>query len=294
MKPPPFNYHAPATLDEAVALLGSEANAKLLAGGQSLMPMLNMRLVHPDNLIDINAIDELAYIREDSGALVLGAMTRQYRLEDDELVGQLCPILREAIWQVGHRQTRNRGTVGGSLCHLDPAAEIPCIAMALDGVVDVRGAESSRQIPMSEFAAFYMSPAIGMDEIVTALRLPTWTGRYGSAFIEYTRRHGAFSLASAAALISIGPDGLIDRASLTIGGIGFVPVRISAAENLLMNTKPEPGIFQAAAALCAEIEADTDVHASAQYRQHLARTLAYRTLTKAYHRVLEQSEALPS
>lgn len=285
MKPPPFAYHDPATLDEAIELLATVSNGKILAGGQSLMPMLNMRFVHPDHLIDINNISELATVSIEADCLRIGSMTRQRTLETDETVARHCPILREAILQVGHRQTRNRGTVGGSLCHLDPAAEIPCIATALDGSVEVCGKNGQRLVSIADFPAFYMTPAIEPDEIVTGLQLECWSGHCGSAFMEFARRHGDFAIASVAVLLSVGQNGLIDRASLTVGGLDNAPVRVSAAETLLIGAEPGADTFNRAADLCSDIDATDDVHATAQYRQHLASTLAFRALTKAHDRL---------
>src|SRR2546430_16459752 len=167
MKPPPFSYHDPRTVPEVVALLDSLENAKLLAGGQSLMPMLNMRFVLPDHVIDLNRIAALSYIREAEGKLEIGAMTRQRDLEFDATVRARCPLLSEAILHVGHRQTRNRGTLGGSLCHLDPSAELVAAATALDAVVRIEGAVGAREVPFAEFPLSYMTPAVEPNAIVT-------------------------------------------------------------------------------------------------------------------------------
>ena len=165
MKPPPFVYHDPRTVDDALSLLAEKENAKLLAGGQSLMPMLNMRFVLPDHVIDLNPVEGLSDIREEGRQLVLGAMTRQSEIERSGAVARLCPLMAEAIRNVGHRQTRNRGTLGGSLAHLDPSAELPSVCMAHDAVISVRGKGSSREIAMRTFPADFMTPAIEPDEI---------------------------------------------------------------------------------------------------------------------------------
>src|SRR6201987_2139856 len=190
MKPPPFSYHDPRTIADAVALLGRLENAKLLAGGQSLMPMLNMRFVLPDHVIDPNRVDGLAYVRENNGALEIGAMTRQRDLEFSDLIRSRCPLMHDAILQVGHRQTRNRGTLGGSLCHLDPSAELVSVATALDATVTAAGPQGQLEIPVAEFPVSYMTPAIEPDELVTGARFPVWPDRHGYAFIEFARRHG--------------------------------------------------------------------------------------------------------
>src|SRR5207244_140039 len=188
MKPPPFSYHDPRSIGDAIALLGRLENAKLLAGGQSLMPMLNMRFVLPDHIIDLNRVEGLAFIRGNDGALEIGAMTRQRDLEFSDLVRQRCPLMHEAILQVGHRQTRNRGTLGGSLCHLDPSAELVSVAAALGAVVTVAGPNGSRQIEFESFPAGYMSPAIEPTEMVTGVRFPLWRQPHGHAFVEFARR----------------------------------------------------------------------------------------------------------
>ena len=192
MKPPPFSYHDPRTIGDVLALLGRLDNAKLLAGGQSLMPMLNMRFVQPDHVIDLNRTDGLSFIREVDGALEVGAMTRQRDLEFSDAVARRCPLLGEAIRLVGHRQTRNRGTLGGSLCHLDPAAELVSVAAALDATVMVAGPNGQREIPFAAFPVAYMTPAIEPNELLTAVRLPIWPKGHGFAFIEFARRHGDF------------------------------------------------------------------------------------------------------
>src|SRR4029077_12141246 len=189
MKPPPFRYHDPKTVGEAVGLLASLENAKLLAGGQSLMPMLNMRFVLPDHIVDLNRVEGLSYIRDTQGALDIGAMTRQRDLEFSEAVRARFPIMHEALLQVGHRQTRNRGTIGGSLCHLDPAAELVALPPGYDATVIVVGRNGQREVPFAEFPVAYMTPAIEPNEVVTAVRFPRWASDHTYAFIEFSRRH---------------------------------------------------------------------------------------------------------
>ena len=285
MKPPRFSYHDPRSIGEVTELLSRLENARLLAGGQSLIPMLNMRYVLPDHVIDINKIAELAYLREDKGALELGAMTRQRDLEFSDVVRTRCPILHEAILQVGHRQTRNRGTVGGSLCHLDPSAEIVSVAAALDGTVQVAAKKGSRTVAMAAFPQGYMTPAIEPDEMVTGVRLPLWPDGHGYAFVEFARRHGDFAICSAAALITVDGSGKITRASVTIGGVGPAPVRACEVEAAITGQAPSAALFRDACESCRKIEAMSDVHAPADYRQHLAAVLSRRALEKAHQRV---------
>src|SRR5271155_70180 len=224
MKPPLFSYHDPRNVAEAVGLLTSLDNAKLLAGGQSLMPMLNMRYVLPDHVIDLNRVDGLSYIREQNGALEIGtieigAMTRQRDIEFSDIVEQRCPLMHEAIRQVGHRQTRNRGTLGGSLCHLDPSAELVSVAAALDAKIAVIGKSGARSIDFAAFPAGYMASSIAIDELVTGATFPCWPAGHGFAFVEFARRHGDFAIVSAAALIEADNNGKVTRASLTLGGM---------------------------------------------------------------------------
>lgn len=287
MKPAPFIYHRPGSLPEAVALLARLDNAKLLAGGQSLVPMLNLRLLAPDHLIDISRLPELAGIAERDGRLVIGAGVCQRDVERSELVARVCPVLVEALQQVGHQQTRNRGTIGGSLCHLDPAAELPAVAMALDATIHVAGPRGTRELDFAAFPAGYLTPALEPDELVTAISLPIWPARHGYGFEEFARRHGDFAIVAALALLALEPGGAVHRAVLTVSGIGPAPVRVAAAESLLVGARAESaGFAAAAAAACAgALDAHDDVHASASYRRRLARVLSERALLKAYDRV---------
>ncbi|MGH7088907.1 MAG: FAD binding domain-containing protein [Stellaceae bacterium] len=284
MKPPRFSYYDPRSVADATQLIARLENARMLAGGQSLMPMLNFRYVLPDHIVDLNNIPELSYIRLDDGTLELGAMTRQRELEFSDEVKRRCPILHEAILQVGHRQTRNRGTVGGSLCHLDPAAELVSIAAALDGTVHARSAKGARDIPMAEFPQGYMTPGLEPDEMATGVTLPCWPEGHGYAFIEFSRRHGDFAICSAAALIEV-KGGRIARASVTIGGVGPKPVRARETETRITGEAPSEALFREACESCRKIEAMSDVHAPADYRQHLATVLSRRALEKALTRV---------
>ncbi len=285
MKPPPFSYHDPKTVADVVALLGRVENAKLLAGGQSLMPMLNMRYVQPDHVIDLNGVEGLAWVRERDGALEVGAMTRQRELEFSQAVASRCPLMREAILQVGHRQTRNRGTLGGSLCHLDPAAELVAVAVALDATVGVAGPEGRRELPFSGFPAGFMTPALAPDEVLTDVRFPLWADGHGHAFVEFSRRHGDFAVISAAALLETDRSGTITRASLTIGGAGPAPVRAPGVERALVGNKGSAQLFRETCEALRSLDAVEDVQAPAAWRRQLAVTLGSRALEKAHSRV---------
>jgi carbon-monoxide dehydrogenase medium subunit len=292
MKPPPFSYHDPRTIGDVVGLLDSLENAKLLAGGQSLMPMLNMRFVLPDHVIDLNKVDELSYIRESGGALEIGAMTRQRDLEFSDLVHRRCPLMYEAIRLVGHRQTRNRGTLGGSLCHLDPSAELVSVAAALDATVTVRGPGGAREIEFASFPVAYLTPAIEPNELLAGVRFPLWPENHGYSFVEFARRHGDFAIVSAAVLLTEDAAGKITRASVTLGGMGVAPVRARELEQALTgNTADDDKWLREACESCRRIEAMEDIHAPASYRQQLATVMARRAIEQARARLPSRAAA---
>jgi len=285
MKPPPFSYHDPRNVADAVGLLSRLENAKLLAGGQSLMPMLNMRYVLPDHIIDLNKIEALSYLRESNGVLEVGAMTRQRDLEFSDVVKTRFPLIHEAILNVGHRQTRNRGTVGGSLCHLDPSAELVTMAAAHDATVTVAGPGGTRDIPFADFPVAFMTPALEPNELLTTVKFPRWPAGHGYGFVEFARRHGDFAIASAAALLEMDSSGKIKRASLTLGGVAVGPVRMKNVEKALVGQMPSEDLFRQLCEECRKVDAIEDVHAPASYRQHLAAVLSRRALVAAHGRV---------
>ena len=285
MKPPPFTYHDPRTIPDVLDLLAEKDNARLLSGGQSLMPMLNMRYVLPDDVIDLNRVDGLSGIEAANGSLRIAGMTRQRDIEFSDAVSARCPIMSEAILQVGHRQTRNRGTLGGSLAHLDPSAELPAVAMALDATIHVESRRGRRDIAMADFPAGYMTPSIELDEMVTAATFPLWDDGHGYAFIEFARRHGDFAIVSAAALLTVDGAGKVDRVSITVSGVGPSPVRCTEAEDMIMGQTPELELFREAAETARAYDAMEDVHAPSSYRQHLAAVLSRRALEKAQTRL---------
>jgi carbon-monoxide dehydrogenase medium subunit len=285
MKPPPFSYHDPRTVGDAVGLLARLDNAKVLAGGQSMMPMLNMRFVQPDHIVDLNKVEGLSYIREANGAIEIGAMTRQREIEFSDIVRRRLPLMHEAIRHVGHRQTRNRGTLGGSLCHLDPSAELVTVAAAVDATVTVQGPNGEREIAFADFPVAFMTPAIELNELLTAVRFPTWPGGHGYGFVEFARRHGDFAIVSAAALLTEDAAGRIARASIVLGGIGVAPVRATEAEQALIGQAPDDKLLREACESCRKYEAIDDIHAPASYRQQLATVMSRRALEAARARL---------
>jgi carbon-monoxide dehydrogenase medium subunit len=287
VKPPPFDYYDPTTLPDVIELLATKENAKLLAGGQSLMPMLNMRFVRPDTIIDLNRLPELTGIHDEGVTIRIGSMTSQRDLEFSALVQRRCPLMHEALKNVGHRQTRNRGTIGGSLCHLDPAAELPSVALAYDAVIEVKNRDGAREIRMADFPAYYMTPAIQPDELVTGLRFPYWSEAHGSAFLEFARRQGDFAIVSVAVLLELASDRTIRRASITVGGALYAPQRLPGAEEILLGTQASEETLHLVADTCGDIDATGDVHASADYRRHLAATLSFRAVRQAYSRAIK-------
>lgn len=287
MKPAPFDYHAPSTLAEAVGLLASLENAKLLAGGQSLVPMMNFRYLLPDHLIDLNGVAELAGITVLGDRLRIGAMTRQRELEFSEVVARRCPLLKEALAHVGHRQTRNRGTIGGSLSHFDPSAEQPTVCAAHDAVIEIASSSGTRRVPFAEFGLDFMTTAVGPDEVLSAIELPLWSQTHGWGFQEFARRRGDFAIVASAALIERDGSGRIARASVTLAGTGTGPLRLPRLEQALIGMPPEAGALAEAAVRAGEIDAVSDIHASADYRRHLARVLTGRALADAARRAAE-------
>ena len=231
MKASAFSYHKPLSLEDALGLLKNEEDAKILAGGQSLMPMLNMRFVQPETVVDVNGLNELASISF-TDKVEIGALTRQKTLVVDPIIKQHLPIMQEALTWVGHFQTQSRGTIGGSLCHLDPAAELPMVALLYDAELEVASASEIRLIPMQEWALAYMMPSIGHDELLTKIMIKPWRGAYGYGFQEFARRHGDFAIAAAGCLLKFENEMITDIA-LSIGGVEDVPRRFTECEDIL-------------------------------------------------------------
>ncbi len=285
MKPPRFLYSAPQTLDEALALLevyGSDT--KILAGGQSLLPLLNMRLAGPSYLLDINAVRSLEYIEARDEYLALGAMTRQRQIERSLLVQQRYPLLVEAVQHIGHMQIRNRGTIGGSIAHADPAAELPALLLCLNGEVVVRSKAGERIIKAEAFFTGYLSTVLEPHELLTEVRLPWLAPQSGWAFLEFARRSGDYALAGAAAVLTPSGDDRCVSAQISYLGIAGAPVRASAVEDILIDTRLNT--LDAAATTSAQLVSDdlADVHATPAYRRALTAELTKRVLHMAWQR----------
>jgi aerobic carbon-monoxide dehydrogenase medium subunit len=293
MKPSRFEYHDPRDLEEALVLLGEHGDeAKVLAGGQSLMPMLNMRLAYPSLLVDINGLNDLHGVREQNDTIVFGALTRHSHAEDSTLVAQACPLLAEALPWVAHRSVRNRGTLGGSLAHADPAAEIPAVMTALDATVIARDVSGQREIPIGELFDMPLMSTLAPEEILTEIRVPRQPPNAVGAVAEVGRRHGDFALAGVVATAEIGHDGVVTRARLVSFATGPVPHRLRAAETVLAGAWPDHALRSEAGRVAAEeIEPSDDLHASADYRRAVTAALVERALVQALARAGTPSDA---
>lgn len=280
MKPASFEYYLPASLAEALQLLALHKDAaRPLAGGQSLVPLMNFRLARPAYLVDLNGLSELDYLRVENGELRIGAMTRQRALERSAAVAEGWPLLHEATRHIGHVQIRNRGTVGGSLAHAYPSAELPVVMVALDASFVLRGHQSERLVQAQEFFVDAMSTLLEPAELLIEIRVPKTSPRTGSAFQEVSRRHGDFALAAVAATISLRPDGTIDKANLVFTGS---KPHLSSKTEMLSGMKPDAAIFNDVAnAAAAELDTEADIHASAEYRKEVSKVLARRVLEQA-------------
>jgi carbon-monoxide dehydrogenase medium subunit len=287
VKPPPFAYAAPESEDEALALLAAHGDdAKLLAGGQSLIPLLNFRLARPSLLIDLNRVAGLAGIAAgDRGAVRVGAMTRQRDAERSRVLAERAPLVVEALPHVAHPQIRNRGTVGGSLAHADPAAELPAVMVALGVRYRLRSRLRERWVAAEEFTTGILATSLGSDELLAEVELPPLPTGAGWAFEEVARRHGDYALLGVAAVVAVDDAGACRHARLVYVNAGGGPVRGRGAEAALLGERPDPKAIRAAAAAAAEdVDPVTDVHASAAYRRHLATVLTGRALERAFAR----------
>jgi CO/xanthine dehydrogenase FAD-binding subunit len=287
MKPPKFRYFAPQSVGEALALLAEHADdARVLAGGQSLVPLMNMRLVHPGVLIDINGIHELAYVKAWDGGFAIGTLTRDAALAGDRSVAERLPVLTEASHFVGHPAIRNRSTVGGSIAHADPAAELPAVMVAMNAEFVALSRSGSRTIPAQDFFKGYLTTDLKDGEMLTELRIPGLPSRSGSAFVEFARREGDYALAGVAAVIALDENGTIADARLGLCSVGPAPVRAELAEAMLRGQHPDAGAWSAAAAAVVSVLDNpiSDIHGSADYRRHLAGVLTKQALTIAAER----------
>ncbi len=287
MKPAPFQYCAPTTVDEALAYLAKYGyEAKALAGGQSLIPMMNFRLAKPAVLVDLNNIAELFYIQPNrDGGLRLGAMTRQRQVERDPLVAQAAPLLYAAMPKIAYPQIRTRGTMGGSLAHADPSAELPAASVALNARFRLRSQKSERWVPANEFFLGFFTTALQPDELLVEILLPPMPRHSGWSFLEVARRHHDFALVGVAAVVTM-DRGRCDQARLVYFSVGDGPVEARQAAAVLQGQEPTAEAIREAAEVAGEADVDpqSDINASADYRRHLVRVLGQRALTEACER----------
>jgi CO/xanthine dehydrogenase FAD-binding subunit len=285
LKSAPFDYARAASLAETCELLARHDDAKLIAGGQSLVPMMAMRLVRPAFLVDINEIAALKFVKPEKDAIRIGACARQCTVERDDALAAKLPLLRQALAWVGHVQTRNRGTVGGSLAHADPSAELPLAAQVLGAKMVVRSAKGSRTLEAEKFFAGPMATAMRTDECLEEIHWPVWNGRTGSAFTEIAIRHGDFAMVAACAQVALDAGGRCTRAAFGLGGVAGTPLAFPKIAARLVGTKLEDkAIEDAADAAAKETDPGADLHATKDYRRHLARVLAGRALREALER----------
>ena len=286
MKPPRFDYLAPRTLDEALAHLHQHGDqAKILAGGQSLIPMLNFRLAHPGVVVDVNRLTDLAYVRQQDGGVAVGALTRQHAVERSDLVRARVPIVAEACRFIGHAPIRHRGTFGGNLAHADPASELPAVMVALEAEMAVASRAGNRAVPAGQFFVGPLTTALRPGEMLTEIRIPAAPPRTGGAFVEMARRAGDFALVGVAALVTLDEAGQCARARIALCGVGPTPIRARAAEDALVGQAPTTAALdEAADRAAAATSPPSDVHGSADFRRKLARHFARQALAAAIQR----------
>lgn len=291
MKPAPFSYVRPMTVEEALAALTQHgAEAKVLAGGQSLIPMMNLRLLKPRCLVDINRVTGLDYVRSDNGALAIGALTRLSAAETSPLVARHCPLMTEAIQYIAHRPIRNRGTVGGNLAHADPTSELPAVAVAIDATVVVRSAKGERTIPAADFFVGPLTSALRPDELLIEVRVPS--GRpagQGWSFLEVSPRKGDYALVGVAATLQV-RGGTCQAAQLVYNGVAGRAERVAAAEQALVGRRADEAAFREAARIASQrVDPPSDFHATTAYRRDLVNVLTRRVLAQALARCGERS-----
>lgn len=285
MKPPPFDYVRASTLDDAVGLLGQHGpEARVLAGGQSLLPLMKLRLARPTVLVDLGRVRELDYIRREDGVVAFGAMTRLVELESSA-VATAHPMLAAFAPQIGHRAIRHRGTVGGSLAHADPAAELPVLAAALDAELRVTGPQGERSIAAADFFVAALTTSLRAGEILREARFPVLPPGSGWSVMELARRHGDYALVSTAVVLEFAADGTLTAARIALGSVAEAPVRCGAAEAGLRGQRPSVALFESVArAAAAPLDPPADVHGSGAYRKRLAEVLVSRALAQAWDR----------
>jgi carbon-monoxide dehydrogenase medium subunit len=292
MKPAPFEYLIPDSLDAVLAILSEHgSDAKLLAGGQSLVPAMNFRRLQPRLLVDLNNLTELNYVQPTDGDLRIGAMTRESRLEHDPLVARWTPLMHEAVPHIAHPQIRNRGTLGGSLAHADPVAELPAVCVALDARMRIVSQAGERWVPAAEFFHGRFTTDLAPEGILVEVAFPMLPARTGWSFLEVARRYGDRAMMGLAVLVTLDESDVCQHARLVYLNAGDRPVNAAAAAQVLQNEAASPAVFEAAATLAAEQEIDPrgGIHTSAAYQRHLAKILTQRALEQAFDRARQHA-----
>jgi CO/xanthine dehydrogenase FAD-binding subunit len=283
MKAAEFDYVRATSIDEVCDLLDAGGEHKIIAGGQTLVPLMAMRLARPTLLIDIAEIAELRFIRVDDDALCIGAATRQVDAERSALVRERLPLLAKALRWVGHPQTRNRGTIGGSIAAADPSAEIPLVAVTLEAQAVASSKDGESVLALADFFRGPMMTALQPDQCLTEIRFPLWPGRVGSGFHEVSARASDFALVAAAAQLTLDPSGVCTRLSTALGGVGAAPMRVIAPAAALVGSRLDPAaVEQAVALIDGEIAPEDDQHVGAAYRRRVARVLLARAILEAH------------
>jgi carbon-monoxide dehydrogenase medium subunit len=287
MKPAPFDYVIPATIEEAIGYLANDdVEAHVLAGGQSLVAAMNMRMSRPELLVDLGKLDDLDYVREEDGSLALGAMTTKRTVEFSPVVLNTQPLLHAATMVLAHPQIRNRGTVGGSMAHADPAAEYPAVALLLDAEISAQGPKGRRAIGASDFFITYFTTALDEGEILTEVRIPAMAPGTGWSFQEFARRHGDFAMAGVGVTLELDASGHCRNTRVVPFALGPTPVRATGVEEAINGERPSAELFASACKKMADGIEDpaSDVHASVEYRRDLAAVLGARALAEAVER----------
>lgn len=288
MYPAQFDYYRAASLQEAVSLLQQHPAAKVLAGGHSLLPMMKLRLATPPVLVDIGRLSELQGIREQNGTIRIGALTTHYMLESSDLLHRRCPLLAEAAGQIGDRQVRHRGTIGGNLVHADPGSDLPGVILALEGTLHIAGPEGERRVAAADFFVDLLTTAIQPNEILTAVEVPALPARTGTAYLKFEHPASGYAVCGAAAIVTLAADGTVERARLCFNGVTATPLDARAVAEALTGARAEDdAISRAVDAHLAVEDPMADVYASGSYRVALARALARRALKQARDRAGE-------
>jgi aerobic carbon-monoxide dehydrogenase medium subunit len=292
MKPPVFAYHAPRTLPEALELLGQHGDeAKVLAGGQSLVPLLNFRLIAPEHLVDINRVEGLDSIGHDEGSWLLPALVRQRQVERSDELAAALPLLRQALVNVAHPQVRNRGTVCGSVAHADPAAELPTVMVALEASMEVRSHSASRTIAAEDFFQFHLTTALEPEELLTGVRIPEQPPGTLSAFREFAIRRGDFALAAVSAVVTMAADGTVARCRLVAAGVAPTPHRLSLSEAAVQGSRLQDEVLgDAEEAARSEVSPTDDIHGDSEYRRRVVGVLARRALSDIRNQLEENDD----